>query len=97
MTAIVRQGGGRVGFTVSKKVGNAVVRNAVKRRLREIARHHQELWRFRDLVLVAKPEAAGRSLAELAADVLATLHKLDEGGARPRGRTRDKAREETPR
>lgn len=31
--------GMRVGFTCSKKVGNAVARNRAKRRLREIARH----------------------------------------------------------
>jgi len=30
----------RVGFTVSKKVGNAVERNRVRRRLREIVRRH---------------------------------------------------------
>ncbi|MBI4274101.1 MAG: ribonuclease P protein component [Rhizobiales bacterium] len=29
----------RIGFTVSKKVGNAVERNRVRRRLREIVRH----------------------------------------------------------
>ncbi len=32
----------RVGFTVSRKVGNAVVRNRVRRRLREIIRLNQE-------------------------------------------------------
>ena len=32
-------GPARVGFTVSKKVGNAVERNRVRRRLREIVRH----------------------------------------------------------
>lgn len=67
----------RVGFTVSKKVGNAVMRNFVKRRLRDIARRHKEAWRGKDLVVIAKPEAAGRSLHELEADVLATLAKLD--------------------
>lgn len=78
VTLVGRAGGrGRVGFTVSKKVGNAVMRNFVKRRLRDIARRHKALWSGRDLIIIAKPEAAGRTLQELEADVLATLAKLD--------------------
>jgi ribonuclease P protein component len=50
---------GRVGFTVSKKVGNAVVRNHVKRRLRERMRQQQAMWRGHDIVLIARPEASG--------------------------------------
>jgi ribonuclease P protein component len=68
---------GRVGFTVSKKVGNAVMRNHVKRRLRDIARRHKDAWSGRDIIIIAKPESAGRTLAELEGDVLATLGKLD--------------------
>jgi ribonuclease P protein component len=77
LVVIGRQGRGRVGFTVSKKVGNAVERNHVKRRLRDIARRHKERWAGRDVVIIAKPEAAGRSLAELEADLLAVFAKLD--------------------
>jgi ribonuclease P protein component len=78
VTIVGRAGGkGRVGFTVSKKVGNAVMRNYVKRRLRDIARRHKDKWQGRDVILIAKPEAAGRTLDELERDVLATLTKLD--------------------
>lgn len=78
VTLVGRTGGrGRVGFTVSKKVGNAVMRNFVKRRLRDVARRHKDKWQGRDLIIIAKPEAAGRTLQELEADVLATLAKLD--------------------
>ena len=76
MTLVCKPGRGRVGLTVSKKVGNAVVRNAVKRRLREALRLHQELWRARDVVVVARPEAAGRSFTELEADVVAAFARL---------------------
>ena len=80
ITLVARAAGktGRVGFTVSKKVGNAVVRNFVKRRLRDIARRHKAAWQGRDLIVIARPEAAGQQLAALEADVLAALVKLDE-------------------
>ena len=78
VVARVARGPGRVGFTVSKKVGNAVQRNHVKRRLREAARKNKDAWRGRDVVIIAKPEAQGRELHELESDFLATLKKLDE-------------------
>lgn len=81
VTVVARSSGhpqkGRVGFTVSKKVGNAVMRNYVKRRLRDIVRRHKDAWRGKDIIVIAKPEAAGRTHRELEGDVLATLAKLD--------------------
>lgn len=62
----------RVGFTASKKIGNAVARNRAKRRLREIARKvlpmlAQPGW---DYVLVARPDATiGRLFAGLILDM----------------------------
>lgn len=49
---------GRLGLTVTKKVGNAVVRNRIKRMLREWLRLHGWVPRGWDLVLVAKDSAA---------------------------------------
>lgn len=90
LTLVARPAGkiGRVGFTVSKKVGNAVVRNFVKRRLRDVARRHKDAWQGRDLIVIARPEAAGKDLAALEADVLAALVKLvklDGVRSAPRG------------
>lgn len=61
----------RLGFTVSKKVGNAVVRNRVRRRLRELFRQkHACLLAGHDTVVIAYPGAASASSAELLADLL---------------------------
>ena len=65
-----------VGFTCSKKVGNAVARNRAKRRLREAARHVIPVggrpgW---DYVLVGRAEAtAARPWDALLADLAAAL------------------------
>lgn len=56
-----------MGFVVSKKVGNAVVRNRVKRRLRHIVRDLHSPWPS-DVVIRAMPPAAVAG-PELATDV----------------------------
>jgi ribonuclease P protein component len=69
-------GPARIGFSVGKRVGNAVVRNRVKRRLREATRRLlagvPPGW---DLVLSARPEAAAADYTALAADVRALLDR----------------------
>src|ERR1700749_4222917 len=56
----------RAGFVTSRRVGNAVIRNRVRRRLREIFRHHQDrLLPSHYLVTVANPAAGKAAFAEL--------------------------------
>jgi ribonuclease P protein component len=63
-------GASRFGFSVSRRVGNAVVRNRVKRRLREFVRlHRRHLPQARDFVVIAKPGAAKLGYAELVAEL----------------------------
>lgn len=60
----------RIGFSVSKRVGGAVTRNLVKRRLREAARHRLVLLvRGWDLILTARPPSASAQYLELAAEL----------------------------
>jgi ribonuclease P protein component len=52
--------GGRLGLTVTKKVGNAPVRNRIKRLVREWLRTHGWVPTGWDMVVVAKDTAAGQ-------------------------------------
>lgn len=77
----------RVGFVVSKAVGNAVVRNRTKRILRhQMAARLQTLPAGTDLVVRANPGAAGRSSSVLGAELDRLLPRVlstvDEPGAR---------------
>ena len=72
----------RVGYTVTKKIGNAVRRNRIKRRLRAAARevipHHAAPGH--DYVLIARPGAAERPYAALLDDLRRALkHARGEG------------------
>jgi ribonuclease P protein component len=68
----------RLGLTVSKKVGNAVVRNRMKRRLRELARAvlPERGIAGADHVLIGRAAGIERPFAELAADLKRALAKV---------------------
>ena len=68
----------RVGFTATKKLGNAVTRNRVKRRLREVARLHlaAEARPGIDYVLIGRAGAMTRSFAGLRDDLTSALKRL---------------------
>ena len=66
----------RIGVVAGKKVGKSVVRNKVRRRMKEIARafipHMQNGYNY---IMVASPQAAGATFAELVKDMSAALTK----------------------
>ena len=68
----------RVGITVSKKLGHAVVRNRVRRRIREIYRLNEEKFQPGwDIVIVARTKAVGADFQKLTG---AYLHLADKAG-----------------
>jgi ribonuclease P protein component len=71
-------GSPRLGLSVSRKVGNAVVRNSVRRRLREIFRLAMpEISSGVDLVVTARPAAAEADFETLRKEFARALYKLN--------------------
>ena len=75
----------RVGFTVTKKNGNAPQRNRIRRRLREAVRQTGALAMqpHHDYVLVGRHAALTRDFNILLDDLRSALHRLDRQALRP--------------
>ena len=73
-----RRSTNRIGFTVSTKIGCAVKRNRVRRRLRELYRlHKEELLPGYDLIVVARVRAVDMPYAKLEKQYLHCLSQLE--------------------
>ncbi len=68
----------RVGFTVTKKIGNAVVRNRIKRRFRALAREVLAVDGVRgaDHVLIGRADGMTRDFEQLKADLAKALRRV---------------------
>ena len=83
----------RFGYTVTKKVGNSVERNRIKRRFREAvrqigsSRHFPAKLTGHDVVIIAKREALTLPYTQLVATLLKALEQL-VANDRPKGQKR---------
>jgi ribonuclease P protein component len=79
-TVFVRSNGlalSRFGFSIKKGLGGAVVRNRIRRRVREIVRlHRQEIPAGWDMVIHPKITVAKATFAPLAEELVRVLGKL---------------------
>lgn len=67
----------RIGFTVSKKIGSAVVRNRVKRRLKEICRLNENIFSLGyDYVFVARVRMKDASYKTMEKSLLNLVKKI---------------------
>lgn len=82
--------GARVGLTVTKKTGNAVVRNRIRRRLREALCRAEALSTEpdTDYVVVARREALSLPFARLIDDLNASVRRAGAQLRKPRGSDR---------
>lgn len=70
----------RLGITITKKVGNAVVRNRMRRRFRELAREMlaDKGKAGADHILIGRDGGIEKDFAELRADMVRALDKLGQ-------------------
>ena len=66
----------KVGFSVSNKVGNSVVRHKLKRRLSEIVRVRINSFPVANYIIVAKPSAVEKNFLELVSQIEGLFQKV---------------------
>jgi ribonuclease P protein component len=86
----------RFGLTVTRKVGNAVVRNRIRRRLKEVLRLNSALETLQDhdYVLVVRIEALSRPFDLLKKDLERALGAAHSKGTKPGSRHKPHDRDE---
>ena len=85
--------GNRIGITVTKKIGNAVVRNRMKRRFRELLRAHlpEQGLPDHDHVLIGRAGGVERDFHVMADELAKALARARDGKGDPAGGRRPAA------
>ena len=74
-----RQNNYRIGFTASKKIGNAIKRNFAKRRMRAlILRQWQKLIKGADYVLIARQALLINKFSDIEVELISAIHALNK-------------------
>ncbi len=80
ITSTARNGRARLGITTSRKVGPAVVRNRIRRFVREVfRRHHAMIVPAKDIVVIARPTAASVGYEDVRRELTEALHLYGVG------------------
>jgi ribonuclease P protein component len=84
----------RFGFTVTKKIGNAVTRNRIRRRLREAVRIHagEAALAHHDYVIIAREGALSAPFGAIVAELARGLDRTGRFKANPKHFRKDRAR-----
>ncbi len=68
----------RLGITVSRKVGNAVIRNRIKRHIREFYRNNKSLFPLADYNIIARSGASHLDYSALCQELANALSRIGQ-------------------
>ena len=91
------EGPPRIGFTVTRKLGGAVQRNRIRRRLKEAVRlaAAEHLKAGHDYVVIGRAATADRPFAKLVSDIISTIDYLHRNPARESAPAKRRAKQDS--